>query len=111
MRESLAYLAVKDRCADMLEMCFEGRFRYEGYFQDEADSVDPESDPETFRVLEHSRFRQSYPRKDPADYNSDNEDDDDTDSGVGYDDAELDELARDRAAAAFDVGGRFPVEW
>ena len=110
MRESLAYLAVKERRPTLLELCFERGFRYEGYFEDEANAVKREEDPETFRVLENSEFRKAYPRKDAgAAHDIDSEDEDSSDSG--YDDPDQDELARDRAAEDFDEGGRFPVEW
>ena len=108
MRESLAYLSVQERQPGMLRLCFEGPFRYEEYFRDEADSVDLEKHPKTFQVLEDSDFRQSCPRRDPDHKNGS---DSGSDSGMGYDEQEEDDRFREAVAATFDVGGSHPVEW
>lgn len=108
VRKSLAMLALQERRADILKMCMDyGGFLYEGYFEDEANRVEEEKDPETFRVLENSGFCQLYPKPDDTQQNSDSDDD----SGMGYDDQELDDRARTRIAADFDVGGQYPIDW
>ena len=107
MAESLAYLAVKDGKPDLLEICFEADFRYEGYFEREANAVDPAKYPETFAVIEQSQFRKVYPRREPA-----NEvEETNSDSGIEDDEYDRDRRWRRRAARAFDVGGSHPVEW
>lgn len=111
VRKSLAMLALQERRADILKMCMDlGGFPYEGYFEDEANRVDEEKDPETFQVLENSEFRRVYPKREPTG-SSEEESDSDTDSGVGYDDEEGSEIARDRAAATFDDRGKYKVYW
>lgn len=64
MRKIQAFLALQDRRADVLKLCLdEGKFPYESYFEDEANEIDPEKDPETFKVLEASEFRKMHPRE------------------------------------------------
>lgn len=64
VRKSLAMLALRERRADVLKMCMGfGGFPYEGYFEDEANRVDEEKDPETFQVLERSEYRRIYPKR------------------------------------------------
>lgn len=85
-----------------------GDFPFESYFEDEANVVVSEKDPETFDVLEKSRFRKIYPRKA---------------QGVGNvrtlkartvgktkRQIEHEQEVLDRAAR-FDVGGSHPVDW
>ena len=88
VKTSLAFLALQERRPDVLKLCLdEGGFPYEAYFIIEADELDEKKDPETFAVLEQSRFRRLMPRKPPGEVKSDN------------------------PAAVFDRGGKFPVEW
>ena len=84
--KSLALLACQDRRPDVLKYFLDqGSFPIEATLEDEADSVDPEEDPETYKVLRESR--QLKPVARPQD-------------GVWQD-----------AATAFDRGGRFRVDW
>jgi hypothetical protein len=63
VRKSLSMLALQDRRAGVLKLCLDqGGFAYEHYFEDAANQVSESEDPETFEVLENSRFRQIYPR-------------------------------------------------
>lgn len=65
IRKSLAFLASQDRRADVLKLCLEkGDSPYESYFEDEANVVEREKDPETFSVLEASHFREIFPPRD-----------------------------------------------
>lgn len=107
--KSLAMLALQERRADILKRGMDrGEFPYEAYFEDEANTVDEEKNPETFQVVETSDFPRLYPKPDGTEESSDS----DTDSGVGYnDDVKQFELARNRAARDFGVGGRYPVYW
>ena len=69
----------------------EGGFPFEAYFHDEAEDVNEEMDPETFEVLEASRFRKLVPKKTPREHEED--------------------LASSDPAVIFDKGGRFPIPW
>ncbi|KAK4210141.1 hypothetical protein QBC37DRAFT_377336 [Rhypophila decipiens] len=101
----LALRALQLRKARVLKYCLDmGGFPYEAYFEDEADRVREEKDPLTFKVLEESQFSKLYPRKE-----EENEQGEDDDSSLGAE--ERDRRERDRAAAAFDEGGEFPVDW
>ena len=92
MKESLAFLALQEQRPDVLKFFLDqGRFPFEAYFHVEAEDVDEKKDPETFNVLEQSRFRQEWPRKTP-----------DCGGNNGK---------RSHPAATFDKGGRLPVEW
>jgi hypothetical protein len=100
IRKSLAMLALQDRRAGVLKLCLDqGGFPYEHYFEDAANRLqdehdDPENEchePETYRVLEESRFRKIYPRK------------------TARSKEELD--AQEDPAEVFDQGGRLPVDW
>ena len=73
----------------------QGSFAFESYFQDEADRVNENDDPETFKVLEQSRFRQFYPKREPRGEEC---------SDYGDSDDDID------PSAVFDVGGQCPVE-
>ena len=65
-RKSISFLALQERQAEVLEFFLdEGGFPYESYFEDGANRVKEGDDPDTFRVLEESRFRVIYPRGDP----------------------------------------------
>jgi tetrahydrodipicolinate N-succinyltransferase len=85
MRKSVALLALQNRQAKMLEMCFEQKFPFEAYFIDEADRVEESKDPETFRVLEQSTLREQFPR--------------------------LTGPLIEHGPGAFDRGGKYPVDW
>jgi hypothetical protein len=106
IRKSQAFLALQERRADVLKLCLDkGNFPYESYFEDEANMVGPEKDPETFKVLEESHFRKIYPRKDKSL------------GGLGEDEspalsrrAEREKELLERAAQ-FDEGGSHPVDW
>ncbi len=113
LRASLAWLALQDRRADVLNSCLsKGSMPYHGWFQRPADSVDAEKDAEIFQMLEKPHFREFYPRRNPADH-EDRQDDEssDEDSGINYDDDEKDEKFRLKVAGDFDIGGRFHVAW
>lgn len=88
-RKSVVLLALQERRPKMLEMILNerGGFPYEFYFIEEADRVEEDQDPETFRVLEQSILRKHDPRLRP---------------GCGTD---------DETAATFDRGGKLPVNW
>lgn len=62
VKKSLALLACQERRADVLKFCLDqGGFPIEASFEDEAESVDAERDPETFNTLQQSRqFRQIH---------------------------------------------------
>ena len=67
IRKSLSFLALQDRRADVLKLCIEkGDFPFESYFEDEANTVKPGEDPETYKVLEESHFRKVYPKRDQS---------------------------------------------
>ena len=109
MKKSLAILALKERLLKVLKLCLDqGGFAFEAYFEDEANLVDETKDPETFRVLEQSHFRQLYPRGIPRDIEDkeddgvadDDHDDEDDDGDYDYD-----------PAVEFGVGGSHPVLW
>ncbi|KAM7187326.1 hypothetical protein V8F33_011316 [Rhypophila sp. PSN 637] len=107
----LALRALQLRKARVLKYCLDmGGFPYEDYFEDEADRVREDKDPLTFKVLEESQFRKVYPRKEERhDQGEGHGDSDISDSSLGAE--ERDRRERDRAAAAFDEGGGFPVDW
>lgn len=92
VKKSLAFLALQERQTDVFKFFMdEGGFPFEAYFHIEADSVDEEMDPETFKVLEQSRFRKLVPRIKP---------------GQGGNDLGI----RD-PSAIFDKCGKLPIEW
>ena len=92
VKESLAFLALQERRPDVLKFCLnQGGFPFEPYFHVEAEIVDEKRDPETFNVLEQSRFRRLRPRKAPD---------------HGGNDGDI-----RNPAAIFDKGGELPVEW
>jgi hypothetical protein len=86
VKKSLALLACQDRRPDALKYFLDqGGFPIEATLEDEADSVDPEKDPETYKVLQESRQLKPVAR---------------AQDGVWQD-----------AATTFDKGGRLPVNW
>lgn len=94
IRKSLALYALQCRRADVLKLCLDkGGFAYEHYFEDEADRVDPKTDPKTFKVLEKSHFRQLYPRL------------------TGPPDDGYDPNGSYHPERVFDRGGKYPVDW
>ncbi|KAM7183848.1 hypothetical protein V8F33_013344 [Rhypophila sp. PSN 637] len=104
----LALRALQLRKAEVLKYCFDiGGFPYEAYFEDEADKVHGDEDPETFKVLEESHFRKIYPRKVKVGNEDDDYDMDESDLTA----EERDFKERLRAAMTFDKGGEFPVDW
>ena len=91
IRGLLALLSLQERHSEILKLCLSlNGFAYEGYFEDEANRVSEDCDPETFKVLEESDFRKGCPRIAPG---TEEYDDDEDPSGV------------------FDVGGSYPVYW
>lgn len=93
--KSLALLALQERRAEVLKVCFAHSDCWQSYaFEDEANRVDREKDPEVVEVLEASRFRQLYPRKEAIPKSKKQKRRDGNDP-----------------AAAFDVGGSHPVDW
>jgi hypothetical protein len=108
IRKSLSMLALQERRADVLKLCLDqGGFPYEHYFEDEANEVKESEDPETFKVLEESKFRILYPRKNT------NAGEREEDEAYMSDQREelTEEQLRMRAAITFDAGGEFPVDW
>jgi hypothetical protein len=92
VRKLLALLSLQERHSEIPKLCLTlDGFAYKGYFEDEANRVSEDHDPETFKVLEESDFRKKYPRRAPGTEEYDGDDEDP--SGV------------------FDVGGSHPVEW
>jgi hypothetical protein len=66
-RMCLAQLALEDRKAETLKWLLdEGSFGFPHEFGHEADCVNPATDPEMFRVLEESEFRERWPRQPPT---------------------------------------------
>jgi hypothetical protein len=66
-RMCLAQLALEDRKANTLKWLLdEGGFGYSHEFEHEANTVDEGKDPETFKVLEESKFREQWPRRTPT---------------------------------------------
>lgn len=95
MSATLAFLALKERRADILQFCFDqGNFPFESFFEEEANRVKKDKDPETFEVLEKSRFREMHPRK-----------------ARHYKKYRRNESPRTRAAGTFDSGGSHPIPW
>lgn len=125
MRKRLAFLALQDRRADVLQHCLEKEdFPYESYFEDEANTVESDKDSETFKVLEGSKFRKIFPRKEksagsPREGTSPMPSDT-TEIGWPFRGAKIIKSV-DRAkrreeellerARTFDVGGSHPVPW
>ena len=110
IRKSQAFLALQDRRADVLKLCFEkGNFAYESYFEDEANTVGPEKDPETLKVLEESHFRKIFPRKDNRPSSPENENSLGLFGKTEREQERLKELHH--RARTFDAGGSHPVDW
>jgi hypothetical protein len=66
MKMALAYLALRDRRADLLTSLVNyDRATNSDGFQHEADCVDETTDPEVFKILEESDFRKKHPRQRP----------------------------------------------
>jgi len=107
IRKFLAFLALKERRAEVLRYCLEeGGFAFEGYFEDEADRYQNQCVKERrkgedvlWRVLEGSEFRRLFPWKE----GEEGEGGEGDGEGDGEEDVDSSE--------DFDVGGRFPVEW
>ncbi|OCL12218.1 hypothetical protein AOQ84DRAFT_386280 [Glonium stellatum] len=97
VRKLLALLSLQEGCSEVLKLCLDlGGFAFEKCFEDEASRVSEDNDPKTFKVLEESEFRKTYPRRTPITENSNDEGEDD-----GYEDPSAD----------FDEGGSHPVDW
>jgi hypothetical protein len=63
----LVQLALEDRKAKTLEWLLDEQgFGLPHEFVHEANCVDPATDPETFRVLEEAKFRETWPRRPPT---------------------------------------------
>ena len=94
-----------------MRFCLETKtVAYESYFEDEANSVNPEKDPETFMVLEGSHFRQMFPRKRGKAEGSRN----DRSHGPFVEPKLRDSNTRREildTAAKFNEGGSRPVDW
>ena len=96
VRKSLAMLALQDRRSGILRLCFDqGGFAFEHYFVDAADKLQKSDDPETFKVLEESKFRELYPRRAPR----------------TEEDSEEESEGEEDPSEVFDQGGRLPVDW
>ena len=109
IRQPLSFLALQERRADVLKYCTDpDGFPNEPWYEAEANRVDKSKNPETFRVLEQSHFRHLGTGVEPL-YESDHEEEDEDEEDDDNDDDDSDDLIA--RAAAFDVGGRFPVEW
>jgi hypothetical protein len=84
---------LQDRRSAILKLCLDqGGFPFEHYFEDAANASD---DPETFKVLEESRFRKIFPRRVPP----------------GEGDSEEEFEGEKDPSAVFDQGSRLPVNW
>lgn len=95
LMKSLALLALQERRMEVLKLCFAHSDSWQTQaFEDEANRVDKDKDPDVFEVLDASRFRELYPRKEAIPKSKK-------------------QKRRDRndPAAAFDVGGSYPVDW
>jgi len=93
--KSLALLALQERQVEVLKLCFAyGDSWQTNAFEDEANRVDKDEDPEVFEVLEAARFRELYPRKEARPRSKKQRRRDNNDP-----------------ATAFDVGGSHPVDW
>jgi hypothetical protein len=67
MKMALAYLALKDRRADVLKPLVNcDRATNSDGFQHEANCVDEAKDPEIFKILEESEFRKRHRRRRPS---------------------------------------------
>jgi hypothetical protein len=88
---------LQDRRSDILKLCLDqGGFAFEYYFEDAADRFQNASDdPETFKVLEESKFRKLYPRRAPR----------------NDEDVEEESEGEEDPSEVFDRGGRLPVNW
>jgi hypothetical protein len=88
---------LQDRRSDILKLCLDqGGFAFEHYFEDAADRFQNASDdPETFKVLEESKFRELYPRQAPR----------------NEEDVEEEPEGEEDPSKVFDRGGRLPVDW
>jgi hypothetical protein len=105
-------LALQERRADVLKMCLDaGGFSYENYFQDEANRLDPNKDPETDKVLEESDFRKKYPRKRWIPWEERGAKKEERDSGEESDGEDEDNDDWEVDIAAFDEGGEFEIDW
>jgi len=113
LRETLAMLALQERRAEVLKMCFDaGGFSYGSHFQDEANRLDPNKDPETDKVLEESDFRRKYPRKRWIPWEErGTKKMEDQDSGEESDSEDEDNDDGEIDVAAFDEGGEFEIPW
>ncbi|EON63462.1 hypothetical protein W97_02690 [Coniosporium apollinis CBS 100218] len=97
LRKSLAVLALQARRSGILKLClYQGGFAFESYFVDAADKFQNASDdPETFKVLEESRFRELYPRS----------------TARTEEDSEEESEGEEDPSEVFDEGGKLPVDW
>ena len=99
---ALAVLSLQDRQAEVLQFCTNSLDRsstgaYDMNFHKEANKVDEKKDPAVFDVLERSDFRKVFPRGEVY-VPKPTENNEEVGAGPG-------------AAADFDKGGRFPVNW
>ena len=92
----LAFLALKERRARILQFCFDkGETRNSYHFEEEANLVKRDKAPKTFAVLEQSKFRKLCPRR-PRHYKK---------YRMRNEDPQM------RAAGTFDTGGSMSVPW
>jgi hypothetical protein len=111
IRKSLAFLGLQERRADALSFCLEKKdFPYESYFEDEANSVNLEKDPETFMVFETSHFQQIFPRKNETAGESRIDSNQSRFFKPTSSNSKNRQEVFDRAAK-FDEGGSYPVDW
>jgi hypothetical protein len=93
--ESLAALALTDRKPDILKLCLDSEFTYNGWFIDAANSFERDeanATSEIAKILQASNFRRKWPLTNPQGANDQNVDEDDP-------------------AAIFDEGGEYEVQW
>ena len=88
---------MQDRRSDILKLYLDqGGFAFEHYFEDAADRFQIVSDdPETFKVLEESEFRELYSRRAPRNEG----------------DVEEELEGEEDSSEVFGRGGRLPVGW
>jgi hypothetical protein len=112
-------LACQERRADILKYCLgQGGFSIESTFLDEAESVDAAKDPGTYNVLAHSpdiqqiweidRINRELKEKRQQEGTRQGEQWGPDENGTW---AGRTHGADSDAAAAFDRGGKFPVDW
>ena len=93
--ESLTALAWTDRRPDILKLCLDREFTYNGWFIDAADSFERDeanANSNIAKILQASNFRRKWPLTKSKGANDENVEEDDP-------------------AAIFDEGGEYEVDW